>query len=87
LLQRAQDTGYLGREQRVLKAQHLVDLHRRALQLAEVVNNALGVAHEVCELVQLTRRPGADEGEQLLDGHRRPDASDEAPKPQEPLDR
>jgi hypothetical protein len=37
--------------------------------------------------VQLTRRSGADEGEQLLDGHRRPDAPDEAAEPQESPDR
>ena len=86
LLQRAQDAGHLGREQRVLKVQHLADLHRRALQFAEVVNNALGVEDEVCDLVQLTRRSGAHQRNQLLDRHRRPDAPDEAAESQEPLE-
>jgi len=41
-------------------AQHLADLHRRALQFAQVVNDALGIAHEVCDLAQFGRRSGAD---------------------------
>ena len=86
-LQRGEHAGHFGREQRVLQAQHLADFHRRALQLAELAHDALGVEHEVRELVRLARRSGEHERNQLLHRHRRADAPDQAAQAQQPRQR
>ncbi len=72
LLQTAQYLGDLRRQHAVVQTQHLADLHRGALHLAEGLDDTGRVVDQVFGLLDLPRGTGPGDVQNLAADHRRP---------------
>jgi hypothetical protein len=84
LLERPEDRRDLGREQRVLEAEHLPHLHRGPLHLAERRDEPTGVPDELLELQGLPRRRRTPEARDERRRGRGPGANGQSAQLEEP---